>query len=286
MSTSNTYNNETIDQSEEDLPMLRCGWNDCRQGFWVLEDLIDHLVGEGGHVPPDPSAPRGQKCPCEWNGCPKQGKPQGSRMALMVHLRSHTGEKPFCCHRPECDKTFSRTDALAKHVRVSHGENLPSFRGLNNLSNRTKRSIKLENESDQDEDQSMVTVNEPENQQADYPNEIDNININNNNNNNKRNRLDDNLVELVNLNGKLFDDQIDENLRTEEERMGIEDLKLKFPSSDPTFLELVVMKAKLKFVLGERELLKAELKVLNNKEEDIKKHKDGFLDQILREKIG
>ncbi|KAG0142056.1 hypothetical protein CROQUDRAFT_662994 [Cronartium quercuum f. sp. fusiforme G11] len=247
------------DQSLEDFPMIRCGWNNCQKGFWILEDLLEHLVGENGHIPLDPNAPRGQKCPCEWNGCSKAGKPQGSRMALLVHLRSHTGEKPFCCHKPECDKTFSRTDALAKHVRVSHGESLPSGR-KSSIGFNLMKKVKGE-ETDLEE----VEM-------------IDEINV--------KEEKEDLLKIILNHNSKLFDDEIDSNFRNKEERKSLDELKIKFPSTDPDFLEMVIMRSKLKFLLGEREILDSELKALELKERSIKKQKDSYLDLIMKQQLG
>ncbi|KAF4596600.1 hypothetical protein EYR38_007987 [Pleurotus pulmonarius] len=63
---------------------------------------------------------------CEWATCTRRGLAQTSRFALISHIRSHTGEKPFICSLPECDKSFTRSDALAKHMRLQHNISPPA----------------------------------------------------------------------------------------------------------------------------------------------------------------
>jgi len=80
-------------QTFEIHPMY-CQWEGCQQAFWELEDMVQHL--HDSHIDVQ-AAKRPQ---CEWTDCPRKGKPQTSKFALLAHLRSHTGEKPFVCPRP------------------------------------------------------------------------------------------------------------------------------------------------------------------------------------------
>lgn len=90
-----------------------CHWVGCETQVANLDALVDHLneVHFGA---------RKSKYQCDWAGCSRQGMVQPSRFALVSHMRSHTGEKPFYCSVPECDRNFTRSDALAKHMRTVH----------------------------------------------------------------------------------------------------------------------------------------------------------------------
>jgi uncharacterized Zn-finger protein len=51
---------------------------------------------------------------CDWVGCPRRGKSQGSKFALVAHIRSHTGEKPFTCPRAGKRLLFSFLECFSK----------------------------------------------------------------------------------------------------------------------------------------------------------------------------
>ncbi|KAJ7289067.1 hypothetical protein C8J57DRAFT_1430123 [Mycena rebaudengoi] len=97
---------------------VTCQWESCGIVFTHLPTLIEHIHTE--HIGVHKS-----NYTCEWTTCQRRGLAQTSRFALISHIRSHTGEKPFTCARPECDKSFTRSDALAKHMRLQHNISPP-----------------------------------------------------------------------------------------------------------------------------------------------------------------
>ncbi|KAF2463197.1 uncharacterized protein BDR25DRAFT_116034 [Lindgomyces ingoldianus] len=91
-----------------------CKWEACEAGdLENMDKLVEHLHDD--HI-----GVRQKKYSCEWSDCTRKGIPHASGYALRAHMRSHTREKPFYCTLPECDRSFTRSDALAKHMRTVH----------------------------------------------------------------------------------------------------------------------------------------------------------------------
>lgn len=58
---------------------------------------------------------------CLWKGCVRDRKPFDARYKLVIHLRTHTGDKPHACPMKGCDATFSRVENLKIHLRSHTG---------------------------------------------------------------------------------------------------------------------------------------------------------------------
>ncbi|XP_067859680.1 zinc finger protein GLIS2b [Heptranchias perlo] len=99
-----------------ELPVeqLACRWRRCNQLFESLQDLVDHV--NDFHVKPEKET---GYC-CLWEGCARRGKGFNARYKMLIHIRTHTNEKPHRC--PTCNKSFSRLENLKIHNRSHTGE--------------------------------------------------------------------------------------------------------------------------------------------------------------------
>ncbi|KAI4501291.1 hypothetical protein M0802_003664 [Mischocyttarus mexicanus] len=93
---------------------LKCRWQNCGRWFTSLEQLA-------GHVARLHAAPgiRGLFY-CGWEGCTRGERGFNARYKMLVHVRTHTNEKPHHCF--QCDKSFSRAENLKIHARSHTGE--------------------------------------------------------------------------------------------------------------------------------------------------------------------
>lgn len=99
----------------EETVDLVCKWDGCDNSQMSnLSTFVKHVNNQ--HL----NANQVTKYACFWQGCQRYGVEQPSKFALMSHCRTHTGEKPYFCPIPECEKHFTRSDALAKHVKGVH----------------------------------------------------------------------------------------------------------------------------------------------------------------------
>lgn len=86
-----------------------------RRVFRHLNDLACHVTQAHG------STPVGSvNYYCKWEGCPRSDRGFNARYKMLVHIRTHTKEKPHHC--PECYKSFSRAENLKIHIRSHSGE--------------------------------------------------------------------------------------------------------------------------------------------------------------------
>ncbi|KAL1791899.1 hypothetical protein ACET3X_009650 [Alternaria dauci] len=125
-----------------------CKWDGCTAGdVQNMDNLVEHLHED--HI-----GTRQKKYSCEWSDCTRKGIPHASGYALRAHMRSHTREKPFYCTLPECDRSFTRSDALAKHMRTVHetealrpSDPVPKHHSSNPTNNKQRLKLVLNNEA-------------------------------------------------------------------------------------------------------------------------------------------
>ncbi|CAG9768760.1 unnamed protein product [Ceutorhynchus assimilis] len=92
----------------------QCLWRNCGAIFLSLTELASHVSqchSAGG---------ADGLFHCGWEGCARNNKGFNARYKMLVHVRTHTNEKPHqCC---QCDKSFSRAENLKIHSRSHSGE--------------------------------------------------------------------------------------------------------------------------------------------------------------------
>ena len=96
--------------------------NQCINTFLYFSEIITysiiqnknhgHNVRNHHHKEKSPDCKQWKCKDCSYRAC--------HRSTLIVHQRTHTGEKPFKCTL--CNKSFARKDYLTKHIRLHTGE--------------------------------------------------------------------------------------------------------------------------------------------------------------------
>lgn len=92
-----------------------CHWEGCGVQKLFNEDLVVHV--NSSHLHPDEDS----NYICYWEDCVREQKPFDARYKIVVHMRTHTGEKPYACTEEGCKAAFSRIENLKIHSRIHTG---------------------------------------------------------------------------------------------------------------------------------------------------------------------
>ncbi|KAJ6644011.1 Zinc finger protein [Pseudolycoriella hygida] len=101
----------TSDSDEENFV---CKWISCFSIFDTLEALATHVTQCHAVASLD------GLYHCKWHACPRSDRGFNARYKMLVHVRTHTKEKPHSCD--QCPKSFSRAENLKIHIRSHSGE--------------------------------------------------------------------------------------------------------------------------------------------------------------------
>ncbi|KAJ2878564.1 hypothetical protein H4R27_005759 [Coemansia aciculifera] len=113
-----------IDPPSMPVPVIgrvACAWGACSAEFASTYLLAIHL--SLAHISPDPHANHS----CQWQSCPQYKVIAPTRYDMILHLKTHTGDRAYLCPFDGCDKVYKRSDFLIRHTN-SHSTALPSTR--------------------------------------------------------------------------------------------------------------------------------------------------------------